>query len=54
MKRSSFDLVKMRGLVAAVSVVSEYWLSWLSLTQHKAPQQGMYVPDGAKRMLLLK
>lgn len=51
LKTSGLKLLQMRALVSLASVISEYWLSLLSVRRIK---EGVGMNNGAKRLLLLK
>lgn len=51
LKVSGVKLLQMRVLVSLTSVISEYWLSLLSVRRSK---EGVGMNNGAKRLLLLK
>jgi hypothetical protein len=52
LRKTGWSLVKIRALVSLTSVISEYWISYLSL--QKSKEGGFSMNTGNKRMLLLK
>jgi hypothetical protein len=51
-KKIGLSLVKVRALVSLTSIISEYWISYLSI--QKSKEGVMSISTGNKRLLLLK